>query len=80
MLPKGLLKEYSQALAVLIRCLDTLAIIAAGLIAYFYRFGDLVLPKQYVFALAIAAVLTLVIFSHAHVYFLLSPYLPTYSQ
>jgi putative colanic acid biosynthesis UDP-glucose lipid carrier transferase len=68
MLPKGLLKEYSQTLSLVLRIMDIAAVIAAGLIAYFYKFGHLNLGSQYVTALCIASGLTLVIFALFHIY------------
>lgn len=68
MLPKGILKEYAQVLTQLVRGLDMLAIVAAGLFAYFYKFGVSSLSSEYIAALAMAAVLTLVIFSAFHIY------------
>lgn len=68
MLPRGLLKEHFRFLAVMLRGLDALAIIAAGLAAYFYRFGNLHLQHQYNVALIVAAVLTLVVFQFFHIY------------
>ncbi|MEO8400834.1 MAG: undecaprenyl-phosphate glucose phosphotransferase [Gammaproteobacteria bacterium] len=68
MLPRGLLKEYSQFLAILLRGMDVLAIVLAGIAAYYYKFGNLTLSKEYIDALSIAAVLTLVVFSFFRVY------------
>ena len=68
MLPKGLLKEYSEVLSWVIRGLDILAIISAGVLAYFYKFGDIALPKQYKIALAIAALLLVIVFSVFRIY------------
>ncbi len=68
MLPKGLLKEYSQLLVLLARGLDVFAIMAAGLLAYFYKFEDFSLPVIYITALGIAAVLVLIVFSGFHIY------------
>src|SRR5438105_10794761 len=68
MLPKGLLKEYSQFLTLLMRGLDVFAIISAGLLAYFYKFGDLNLSIYYVMALSSAALLLLIVFSGLHIY------------
>lgn len=58
MLRKGLLKEYSHALALVLRGLDVAAIFIAGLLAYFFKFGDLNLPDRYLIALLIATALT----------------------
>jgi putative colanic acid biosynthesis UDP-glucose lipid carrier transferase len=68
MLPRGLLKEYSQILSVIIRIFDVSAILGAGLIAYFYKFGDINLSEHYIWALLIAAGLTLSVFSFFHIY------------
>jgi len=68
MLPKGLLKEYSQALTMLIRLLDIFAILFAGMAAYFYKFEDLQLPEYYIAALGIAAIVTLFVFSFFQIY------------
>lgn len=68
MLPKGLMKEYSRALSMMIRILDTVVIIAAAVIAYDVRFGSILIPAVYVSALLIAAFATPIIFSFCHVY------------
>ncbi len=68
MLPRGLLKEYFRTLTFALRGLDALAIVCAGLAAYFYRFGHLHLPQRYVTALAIAAGLTLLVFQFFRIY------------
>lgn len=68
MLPKGLLKEYSQLLILLVRGLDIIAIMVAGLLAYFFKFGDFNLSNNYLAALSIAAVLMLIVFSGFHIY------------
>ncbi len=68
MLPRGLLKEYSKSLAILLHALDIAAITAAGLAAFYYRFGNLDLPSRYLDALGIAALFTLWVFSFFHVY------------
>jgi putative colanic acid biosynthesis UDP-glucose lipid carrier transferase len=68
MLPTGILREHSKELSFVLRGLDVLAVVGAGLIAYFYRFGDLNLSQHYISAFSIAAVLTLFIFQFFHVY------------
>lgn len=68
MLPKGLLKEYSHALSLMLRVLDVAAVIVAGLIAYFYKFGHLVLQPHYWSALSVASGLTLIIFAGFNIY------------
>lgn len=68
MLPKGLLKEYSQILSLILRGLDVAAILVAGLAAYFYKFGDLDLSDHYILALLIAALVTVVVFPFFQIY------------
>ena len=68
MLPKGLLKEYSNALSIVIRGLDVAAVMVAGLIAYFYKFGHLTLQPHYWMALYVASGLTLVVFAGFRIY------------
>ena len=68
MLPKGLLKEHSQALAMVIRIMDVIAILMAGVIAYWYKFGDCTISGYYAGALLIAAMFTLVVFSSFQIY------------
>lgn len=68
MLPKGLLKEYSQILAWVLRALDVAAFVVAGIAAYFYKFGDLDLTDRYAYSLLIGALLALVVFSFFHIY------------
>jgi putative colanic acid biosynthesis UDP-glucose lipid carrier transferase len=68
MLPKGLLKEYSRTMSFILRGLDVFAIVVSGLIAYFYKFGDLDLPLIYINALLVGAILTLVVFPFSRIY------------
>jgi putative colanic acid biosynthesis UDP-glucose lipid carrier transferase len=68
MLPKGLLKEYSQILLLIMRGLDVAAIVGSGFLAYFYKFDTLALSPRYILALAIAASLALIIFPFFHIY------------
>ncbi len=68
MLPRGLLKEYSQYLAILLRIMDVGAIELGGLIAYNFKFDSLDLTAEYQAALWIAAILTLFVFSFFHIY------------
>lgn len=68
MLPKGLLKEYSQVLAFLLRILDVGAVLIAGWLAYYFKFGDIVLSPPYYLALLVAAGATFIIFQFFHIY------------
>lgn len=68
MLPKGLLKEYSHALSYVLRGLDVSAIFIAGLLAYYWKFGDIDLPDRYFVALIIATGLTPWLFRFFNIY------------
>jgi putative colanic acid biosysnthesis UDP-glucose lipid carrier transferase len=68
MLPRGLLKEHFQILAIFLRGLDAQAIIIAGWVAYFYKFDTLSLNFYYAIALGIAGISTLVIFHFLNIY------------
>ncbi len=70
MLPKGLLKEHSEMLAMVIRIMDVIAIMAAGMAAYFLKFEQWAFyqDRQYTMALGAAAILTVVIFSFFQIY------------
>ncbi|HEU5280667.1 MAG TPA: undecaprenyl-phosphate glucose phosphotransferase [Gammaproteobacteria bacterium] len=47
MLPKGLLKEYSRMLSIIIRFLDMLVVMLAGVLAYAYKFESVSIPFFY---------------------------------
>ena len=68
MLPKGLLKEYSRALALLIRLLDMCMVLGAGILAYSWRFDDWSVSAGYQQALLIGVVLTPAVFSFFNIY------------
>lgn len=68
MLPKGLLKEYSHAIIFILRILDIMAVITAGMAAYYMKFGHLHLTSYYRVALWVAVPLTFIIFSLYHIY------------
>lgn len=68
MLPKGLLKEYSGFLAMMMRIMDMVTIFFAGWLAFSLRFGQLLLPPSYLAAMAIAFLLTPVLFSFFNIY------------
>lgn len=68
MLPKGLLKEYSRAISMMIRCLDMTTVFAAGWLAYAFRFGQFSVSPPYWAPLFIAFFLTPIVFSFCNIY------------
>ncbi len=68
MLPRGLLKEYFQLVIFLLRCFDVCAVLAAGLAAYFYKFGSFSPSNHYLSALILAAPLTAIVFQFFELY------------
>jgi putative colanic acid biosysnthesis UDP-glucose lipid carrier transferase len=68
MIPRGLLKEFAGPLSYLLRGLDVLAVIGSGLLAYYYKFGNVDLPIPYRNAMIIAGIFTVIIFSFFRIY------------
>lgn len=68
MLPKGLLKEHSRTISIVLRAIDVLGVVVSGLFAFYYKFQHLHLPLTYINALLVSAFLTLVVFSFSHIY------------
>lgn len=68
MLPKGLLKEYSKAIAMVTRLIDMGTMILAAILAYLYKFNDIYLSRPYMIATAIGLLLTPVVFSFFNIY------------
>ncbi len=68
MLPRGLLKEYSRPLSMLLRGLDACTVLLAGCLAYFYRFGGYHLPSSYLAVLGFGALLTTPVLSFFGIY------------
>ncbi len=68
MLPKGLLKEYSRALSMLVRGMDMMMIVLAGWLAYIVRFDSFVVTSAYLSALMIAFLITPLVFTFFNVY------------
>lgn len=68
MLPKGLLKEYSRTLSMLMRFMDMLTVFFAAWFAYVMRFNEFILPPSYLSALLIALLVTPIIFSFFNIY------------
>ncbi|RDI48120.1 undecaprenyl-phosphate glucose phosphotransferase [Aquicella lusitana] len=68
MLPKGLLKEYSRTIAMMVRMMDMATVFFAGWLAYLFRFNDVRLPSSYLGALLLAVAMTPVVFSFFNIY------------
>lgn len=68
MLPKGLLKEYSRFLSLLLRFLDGSAVIAAGFLAYMIKFQSVDFEINYLYGLVVAGLLTPFVFRFFQVY------------
>ncbi len=68
MLPRGLLKEYSRAISIILRVMDMATVLFAGGIAYAFRFGNLNIAPSYLSALAITFVLTPLVLSFFNIY------------
>ncbi|EKD70267.1 MAG: hypothetical protein ACD_46C00581G0002 [uncultured bacterium] len=68
MLPKGLLKEYSRILSLIIRLIDIFAVFFAGVAAYFFKFGEIKFSQNYLIAILCGAILTSFIFSALNLY------------
>lgn len=68
MLPRGLLKEYSRPLSMLLRGLDASTILLAGWLAYFYRFGEYKLPNTYFIVLVFGTLITTPVLSFFGIY------------
>ena len=68
MLPKGLLKEYPNALAWILRCLDVATVVFAGCVAYEVKFGNWQIPDRYQIAMMVAGLLIPTIFRFFQVY------------
>lgn len=68
MLPKGLLKEYSRALSLVLRVMDMTVVFLAGWCAYFFKFAIIALTPDYISALLIATLLTPIVFYFFEIY------------
>ncbi len=68
MLPKGLLKEYSRALALLIRLLDMTVVFGAGWLVYVSKFNTFELTPSYRTALFVGVMATPAVFSFFEIY------------
>lgn len=68
MLPKGLLKEYSKAIAMLTRLMDMVMLFIAALFVYALKFDQLSLSRPYALAIIIGVVFTPLVFSFFKIY------------
>ncbi len=68
MLPRGLLKEYSRPLSIMLRGLDACTVLLAGWLAYLYRFGDSILPYSYMAALGFGTLVATAVLSFFGIY------------
>jgi putative colanic acid biosynthesis UDP-glucose lipid carrier transferase len=68
MLPKGLLKEHSRAISMLVKFMDMLTVAAAGWVAYVLRFDTFTVLPSYVTALVLGMVATPVVFTFMNLY------------
>ena len=68
MFPRGLLQEYASALSFVARFIDISCVLIGGMFAYYWRFGNFIIPSYYEIALLIAALLTLIVFSTSGIY------------
>lgn len=70
MLPKGLLKEHSQALSIVVRGLDMAIMFLSGWVAYLIRFDthQVGLPSHYIVGIFAGTLLTAIVFSSFDLY------------
>lgn len=68
MLPKGLLKEYSRTLSMMVRIVDIMMVMMAAYFAYYERFREWLLSPPYLAAIAISIVTIPIVFSFCKVY------------
>lgn len=68
MLPKGLLKEYSRSISVLVKSMDMLIIGVAGWAAFYFRFDNPIITSFYFMALITGVILTPIVFRFMNIY------------
>lgn len=68
MLPKGLLKEYSRAISMMVRAMDVVCILVGGWLAYIIKFDAYILSPHYAYALLMGGVMTSLVFSSLNIY------------
>lgn len=68
MLPRGLLKEYSGLISIIVRGVDILIIAFAAWLAYLLRFAEINMPLAYINATIVGMIFAPFIFSFFHIY------------
>ena len=68
MLPKGLLKEYSHVLSLLIRLMDMAVVFCAGWVAYYFKFVSWELSPEYLAGLFVGVMAPPAVFSFFNIY------------
>jgi putative colanic acid biosynthesis UDP-glucose lipid carrier transferase len=68
MLPRGLLKEYSHTISLLIRGVDMLTLFAAGWLAYLIKFDSITVASLYLVAILMGVLFTPLVFSFFDIY------------
>ena len=68
MLPKGLLKEYSHIMSMMIRIMDMMMIALAGWVTYCLKFQNTTLSSSYVIAICIGIIIAPIVFSFFNIY------------
>jgi putative colanic acid biosynthesis UDP-glucose lipid carrier transferase len=68
MLPKGLLKEYSRAISLMVKAMDMATVALAGWLAYYYRFDIASVSFFYSIAILIGVIATPIIFTFMDIY------------
>jgi len=68
MFPKGILREYASPLSFTARCMDIFFILLGGGIAFYIKFGNIILPTHYEVAFVLCVLLTLIFLPISGVY------------
>ncbi len=68
MIYSGIIKEHSFTLNAILRSLDLSTIVFSGICAYWLQFSHLNLPEQYITAIGIAILISLIVFPHFNLY------------
>ncbi len=63
-----MLKERSRTIIYILQALDVFAILAGGMLAFYYKFQSFSMPATYVNALLMSAICTFFVFPFSHIY------------